>query len=137
MSELVDQVHALEEEGQIDTITSILEGIKYGTVVKLVKHLEVKWGVKAKPDFSGMLPPAPEEAEEAEKSEFSVVVTEIGSKKIAVIKAIRALTQLSLKDSKAILDTGVPAEVREKLSKDEAERYKSELEEAGASVELK
>lgn len=137
MSELVDQVHALEEDGQIDAITSILEGITLGTCVKLVKHLEEKWDVEAKPDFSGMLPPAPEEAEEAEKSEFSVVITETGSKKIAVIKAIRALTQLNLKDSKGILDRGVPAVVKEKLSKDEAERYKAQIEEAGASVELK
>lgn len=138
MSELAKQVHALEEEGQIDTITSILEGIKYGTVVKLVKHLEVKWGVEAKPDFSGMLQPTgPEEAEETEKTDFSVVVTEIGAKKIGVIKAIRALTQISLKDAKGVLDRGVPAVVREKLSKDDAERYKSQLEEAGASVELK
>lgn len=137
MSKLVDQVHALEEEGQIDTITSILEGITLSTCNKLVKHLEVKWDVKAKPDFSGMLPPKPEEAEEEEKSEFSVIITEPGMKKIAVIKEIRALTQLSLKDSKGILDRGVPATVKEKLSKDEAERYKSQLEEAGASVELK
>ena len=64
MSELVAQVHALEEEGQIDTITSILEGITLGTCVKLVKHLEIKWDVEAKPDFSGMLPPAPAETEE-------------------------------------------------------------------------
>jgi len=136
MSELVSQVHALEEDGQIDTITSILEGITLGTCIKLVKHLEEKWDVEAVPDFSNFAPPT-EEVEEKDQSEFSVVVTEIGAKKIAVIKAIRTLTQANLKDAKGVIDRGIPATVREKLSKDEAERYKSSLEEAGATVEIK
>lgn len=136
MSELVSQVHALEEDGQIDAITSILEGITLGTCVKLVKHLEEKWDVEAKPDYSGFAPPV-EEVEEAEQSEFSVVVTSIGSKKIAVIKVVRVMTNLNLKDSKGILDGGVPAIIKEKISKDEAEQYKKQLEEAGASVEVK
>ena len=136
MSELVSQVHALEEDGQIDTITSILEGITLGTCVKLVKHLEEKWDVEATPNFGGFAPPA-EEAEEEEKSDFSVVITEIGGKKIAVIKTIRTLTQANLKDAKGVIDRGIPAIIKEKLSKDEAERYKTSLEEAGATVELK
>lgn len=136
MSELASQVHALEEEGQIDTITSILEGITLGTCIKLVKHLEDKWDVEAKPDYSGFAPPV-EEVEEVEQSEFSVVVTSIGAKKIAVIKVIRVLTGLSLKDAKGVLDRGVPAIIKEKISKDEAAQYKTQLEEAGASAEVK
>jgi large subunit ribosomal protein L7/L12 len=136
MSELVSQVHALEEDGQIDAITSILEGITLGTCVKLVKHLEDKWDVEAKPDYSGFAPPA-EEVEEVEQSEFSVVVSSIGAKKIAVIKVVRVMTGLNLKDAKGILDKGVPALIKEKVSKDEAEQYKKQLEEAGASAEIK
>lgn len=137
MSELVSQVHALGEDDQIETIAQIVEGITLGTCVKLVKHLEDRWDVEATPkmpDFSGM-GPAPAEEEE-EQSEFSVILKDNGAKKIQVIKAIRSATQLDLKSSKALTEN-LPSTIKEKLSKEDADRLKSQLEEAGAVVELK
>lgn len=137
MSELVSQVHALGEDDQIETIAQIVEGITLGTCVKLVKTLEERWDVEATPKMPtfGAVGPAPAEEEE-EQSEFSVILKDNGPKKIGVIKAIRGLTQLDLKASKALTE-GLPQTIKEKLSKEEAERYKSQLEEAGAIVELK
>ena len=139
MSELVSQVHALGEDDQIETIAQIVEGITLGTCVKLVKTLEERWDVEATPKFpnmGGIVGTALPTEEEEEQSEFSVILKDNGAKKIGVIKAIRSLTQLDLKASKALTE-GLPQTIKEKLSKEEAERYKSQLEEAGAVVELK
>jgi large subunit ribosomal protein L7/L12 len=137
MSEIAQQVHALDEDGQIETIATIIEGIELGTCVKLVKALEERWDVQATPNFGTAAMPGPAvEEEEAEQSEFTVVLKDNGAKKIQVIKAIRSLTQMDLKASKGLTES-LPSTVKEGLSKDEAERYKSQLEEAGATVELK
>ena len=102
----------------------------------LVKLLEEKWGVSAAaPVAAAGAAAAPAEAEE-EKTEFNVVLTEAGANKIAVIKAVRAITDLGLKEAKAKVDS-VPSTIKEGVSKEDAEAAKKQLTEAGATVELK
>ena len=103
---------------------------------QIVKHLENAWGVSAAAPAAAVAVAAGEAAPAAdEKSEFTVVLKEAGVQKVAVIKAVKEITGLGLGESKAIVD-GVPANVKEKISKDEAETAKKLLEEAGATVEL-
>ena len=105
-------------------------------VVELVKAMEEKFGVSAQAAVAVAAGPAADAPAEAEQTEFDVVLTAIGDKKVNVIKAVRAATGLGLKEAKGMVD-GVPAAVKEGLPKDEAEKLKEELEAAGASVELK
>lgn len=104
---------------------------------QIVKHLEEAWGVSAAaPATAAVAAPAGEAAAATdEKTEYTVTLAEAGVQKVAVIKAVKELTGLGLGESKAIVD-GVPAPVKEKVSKDEAEAAKKLLEEAGATVEL-
>jgi large subunit ribosomal protein L7/L12 len=105
-------------------------------VSNLVKSLEETWGVSAAPAAVAAVA-APGAAEEVEEqTEFSVELTDAGGKKIAVIKAIREVTQLGLADAKKVVEAA-PTMVKEGVSKDEAEDLKKKLEEAGASVTLK
>ena len=102
----------------------------------LVKLLEEKWGVSAAaPVAAAGAAAAPAEAEE-EKTEFNVVLTEAGANKIGVIKVVRALTGLGLKEAKDKVDS-TPSTLKEGVSKEEAEEAKKQLTEAGATVELK
>ena len=106
---------------------------------QLVEMLEEKLGVTAAaPIAMGPMPGAAAAAEEEveEKTEFDVVITEIGPKKIQVIKAVRQLTSLGLREAKEVVDA-VPGVIMEGISKEAAEDAKAELEEAGAVVELK
>ena len=108
-------------------------------VVELVKMLEEEWGVSAAaPVAVAAGPAAGGDAGEAaaEKDEFDVVLTSFGDGKVNVIKAVRGITGLGLKEAKDMVE-GVPSTVKEGASKDEAEEIKKQLEEAGASVELK
>ncbi len=119
----------------------VVEYISNMTVLELsefVKELEEKFGVSAAaPVAMAAAAPAGEAAEEAaEKTEFDVVLSSVGDKKIQVIKVVRAITGLGLKEAKALVD-GVPSPVKEGVPKDEAEDIKGQLEEAGASVEIK
>ena len=106
---------------------------------ELVKELEEKFGVSAAAPVA-VMPGGPAEgaagAPAEEKTEFDVVITASGDKKIQVIKEVRAITGLGLKDAKALVDE-VPKPVKEGVAKDEAEKIKSQLEEAGAQVEIK
>jgi large subunit ribosomal protein L7/L12 len=104
----------------------------------LVKEMEEKFGVSAAAPVA-MMAAGPAEAAAApveEKTEFDVILLEAGDKKINVIKEVRAITGLGLKDAKDLVD-GTPKPVKEGISKDEAEKYKAQLESAGAKVELK
>lgn len=105
---------------------------------ELVKELEDKFGVSAAAPVAVAAAPAGAAAAEAaeEKTEFDVILSEIGDKKIQVIKAIRAITGLGLKEAKAVVDEA-PKPVKEGVSKEEAEDIKKQLEEAGATVEVK
>ena len=106
-------------------------------VVELVKMLEEEWGVSAAAPVAVAAGAAPADAEAtAEKDEFDVVLTSFGENKVAVIKAVRTITGLGLKEAKDSVE-GAPSTVKEAASKDEAEECKKQLEEAGASVELK
>ena len=108
-------------------------------VANLVKELEEKWGVSAAAPVAvaaaGAAPAAAAEAAE-EKTEFDVVLNTIGDKKINVIKAVRQVTSLGLKEAKEAVE-GAPTTLKEGVSKEEAEEAKKTLEEAGATVELK
>ncbi len=104
----------------------------------LVKELEETFGVSAAAPMAMAVMPADAgaQAAEEEQTEFDVILTEVGEKKIQVIKAIRAVTSLGLKEAKAVVD-GAPNAVKEGVSKEEAEDVKKQLEEAGATVEIK
>ncbi len=103
----------------------------------LAKMLEEKWGVSAAAAVAVAAAPGGAAAAPAEeKTEFSVVLTAAGEKKIEVIKEVRALTGLGLKEAKDLVE-GAPKPVKEGVSKDEAEKVKAQLEKAGAKVELK
>ncbi|MCD4689488.1 MAG: 50S ribosomal protein L7/L12 [Desulfuromonadaceae bacterium] len=105
-------------------------------LAELVKELEDKFGVSAAAPVAVAAGPAVAGPAAEEKDEFDVVMTSFGEKKINVIKAVRAATGLGLKEAKELVD-GVPQTVKEALPKAEAEELKKQLEEAGASVELK
>ncbi len=108
-------------------------------VVELVKMLEDAWGVSAAaPVAAAAGPAAGGDAGDAavEKTEFDVVLTGFGEAKVGVIKAVRAITGLGLKEAKDAVE-GTPSTIKEGASKDEAAQVKKQLEEAGASVELK
>lgn len=106
-------------------------------VVELVEAMEEKFGVSAQAAVAVAAAPAGEAAPAAEEqTEFDVVLTATGEKKVNVIKAVRAITGLGLKEAKDLVD-GAPNTVKEAASKEDAEEAKKQLEEAGASVELK
>ena len=107
-------------------------------VVELVKMLEDEWGVSAAAPVAVAAAGAGGDAAEAaeEKTEFDVVMTSFGDAKIGVIKAVRAITGLGLKEAKGMVE-GVPSKIKEKVEMEEAEKVKAELEAAGAAVEIK
>jgi large subunit ribosomal protein L7/L12 len=107
-------------------------------VVELVKMLEDEWGVSAAAPVAVAAAGGGADAGEAavEKDEFDVVLTSFGANKVSVIKAVRTITGLGLKEAKDAVE-GVPSTIMEAAAKGEAEEFKKQLEEAGASVELK
>jgi large subunit ribosomal protein L7/L12 len=121
----------------------VIEFISNMTVLELsemIKEMEEKFGVSAAAPVA-MMAGAPAGAEAGaepaeEKTEFDVILTSAGDKKIQVIKEVRAITGLGLKDAKALVDEA-PKPVKEGIAKDEAEKFKEQLEGAGAQVELK
>jgi large subunit ribosomal protein L7/L12 len=120
-----------------EEIIEVLSNMSVLEVTQLVSDLEEKWGVSAAaPVAVAAAGPAAEAAAVEEKTEFDVVMTSFGANKVGVIKAIRTITGLGLKEAKDMVE-GVPATVKEGISKDEAEGIKKQLEEAGASVEVK
>ena len=120
----------------------IIEFISSMTVLELselVKELEEKFGVSAAAPVAISATAAlekDEKVEEAEKTEFDVILTGVGDKKIQVIKVVRSVTNLGLKEAKELVD-GAPNKVKEGVSKEDAENIKNQLEEAGAIVDIK
>ena len=122
-----------------EKITAIVEELKTLTVLELselVKAVEEEFGVSAAAAVAVAAPVEGGAAAAEEKSEFDVVLTDVGANKIAVIKVVREITGLGLAEAKAKVD-GAPATLKEAASKDDAEAAKAKLEEAGAKVELK
>jgi len=120
----------------------VIEFISSMTVLELselVEDLEKKFGVSAAAPVAVSATTAPEkgeQVEEAEKTEFDVVLTGVGDKKIQVIKVVRSVTNLGLKEAKELVDSA-PNKVKEGVSKEDAENIKKQLEEAGAIVDIK
>lgn len=120
-----------------EQVIEFIENMSVLDLAELVKELEDKFGVSAAAPVAVVAGPAAGgEAAVEEKDEFDVVLTAIGDKKINVIKVVRAATGLGLKDAKDMVD-GAPNTIKEAASKAEAEELKKQLEEAGATVELK
>ncbi|NIR51064.1 50S ribosomal protein L7/L12 [candidate division KSB1 bacterium] len=128
--------------GQVDTILESIENMTVLELSNLVKAIEERFGVSAQAQVVAAAPggaPAPGAAPEGaaeEKSEFDVVLTAAGDKKIQVIKVVRSVTDLGLKEAKELVD-GAPKPIKEGITKEEAEDLKKKLEEVGAAVELK
>ncbi|MDV2494730.1 MAG: 50S ribosomal protein L7/L12 [bacterium] len=121
-----------------DSVIEFLEKMNVLEMNDFVQELQEKWGVTAAAPVAAMPGAlAGVGVEEAvEQTEFDVILSSAGEKKIQVIKEVRALTNLSLRDAKALVDDA-PKAVKEKVSKEEAEQTKAKLEEAGAAVEVK
>lgn len=121
----------------INTIVDQLSSLTVLEAADLVKKLEEKWGVSAAAAVAVAAGPAAAGAAPAEeKTEFDVVLAKVGDKKIDVIKAVRELTGLGLKEAKDLVE-GAPKTVKEAVAKDEANKMKEKLTAAGATVELK
>jgi large subunit ribosomal protein L7/L12 len=122
----------------IEQLVEDLSGLTVMEAAELAKLLEEKWGVSAAAPVAVAAAPgaAGGAAAAAEKTEFTVMLTSAGDKKINVIKEVRAITGLGLKEAKDLVE-GAPKEVKADVPKDEAEKIKKQLEDAGASVELK
>ena len=120
-----------------EEVIEYLSGLSVLDISKLVKALEEKWGVTAAAPVAVAAGPAAAAAPAAEeKTEFTVELTEAGGNKIAVIKEVRAITGLGLKDAKDLVEAA-PKPVKEGVAKDEAEKIKAQLEKAGAKVTIK
>jgi large subunit ribosomal protein L7/L12 len=137
-------VDATRENTHMADNTALIEQLEGLTVLELntlVKELEERWGVSAAaPVAMGVAGAAAAggaaAVEEEEKTEFDVVLTDVGANKIQVIKAVRELTSLGLKEAKDLVDSA-PKAVKEGVAKDEAEAARAKLEEAGAKAEVK
>ena len=118
-------------------IVDDLSGLTVIEAAQLSKLLEEKWGVSAAaPAAAAAAPAAAAEAKKEEKTEFTVVLTAAGANKINVIKAVREVTSLGLKEAKDLVD-GAPKPIKEGVNKDEAESLRKKFTDVGASVEVK
>jgi large subunit ribosomal protein L7/L12 len=127
-------------ETKVEQVLSLIEGLTILEVAELVKAMEAKFGISAAAPVAVAAAPAAGAAAPAaaaeEKTEFTVVLKEIGANKINVIKAVRELTALGLKESKELVEAA-PKAIKENINKDEAAAAKAKLEAAGATVEVK
>lgn len=133
------EVEKTENTEKITQVLDLVEGMSLLEASQLVKAFEEKFGVSASAavavPVAGMAAAGGEGAAVEEKTEFDVVLKEVGPNKIQVIKAVRAETALGLKEAKALVDAA-PKAIKEAIAKDEAEKIKKALEDAGAVVEL-
>jgi len=119
-----------------DEVVTYLSGLTVLQISELVKALETKWGVSAAAPVAVAAAGAAAAAPAEEKTEFTVVLADAGANKISVIKEVRAITGLGLKDAKDLVEAA-PKNVKEGVSKDDAAKIKAQLEKAGAKVEVK
>ncbi len=128
--------------GHVDSVMEIIESMTVLELVDLVKAIEERFGITAQAPMVAAMPAgggaaaAPGAPAAEEKTEFNVVLAAAGAQKIQVIKVVRSVTSLGLKEAKDLVDSA-PKPVKEGVSKEEAESIKKQLEEAGATVELK
>src|SRR5262245_11752632 len=134
----MSETATIDLEPKLQTLVKALDGLTLLEASKIVKYLEGHWGVSAAapvavaaPAGGGGAAPAAEE-----KTSFDVILEAAGANKIAVIKEVRAITSLGLKEAKDLVD-GAPKAVKEGVNKEEADKIKKQLEAAGATVELK
>ncbi|GAB4147502.1 MAG: 50S ribosomal protein L7/L12 [Planctomycetota bacterium] len=124
-------------DAELEEIFTKIDALSLGKAAQLVKAMEERWGVSAAAPAAVMAMPGAAAGPAAEeKTEFTVVLKDVGPNKINVIKVVREITGLGLKEAKALVDEA-PKPVKENVSKDEAEELKKKLSEAGAGVELK
>ncbi len=135
---MTDEKKTVEVKGDAKKILDMVEKMSVLELSELVKALEDKFGVSAAAPVAvaAAAPAADAGAAEEEKSTFDVVLAEAGGNKIAVIKAVKSITGLGLKEAKDLVE-GAPKTVKEGVGKEDAETMKKDLEEAGAKVELK
>ena len=119
-----------------DQVVDFLSSMTVLEISSLVKELEDKWGVSAAAPVAAVAVAGGAAEAAEEKTEFDVVLTAVGSEKVKVIKAVRTITGLGLKEAKALVD-GAPGTVKEGVSKEEAAEVEKALKDAGASVEVK
>jgi large subunit ribosomal protein L7/L12 len=119
-----------------EQVVTFIENMTVLEMADFVKELEEKFGVSAAAPVAVAAAGAAPAAAEEEQTEFDIILTSIGDKKIQVIKEVRAITGLGLKEAKAVVDEA-PKAVKEKIAKEEAEEIKKRLEEVGASAEVK
>jgi large subunit ribosomal protein L7/L12 len=131
-----EETNVAELDADLQKVADQLDGLTLLQASQLVKHLEEKWGVSAAaPVAVAAAGGGGGEAAAEEKTDFDVVLKSAGDKKIGVIKEVRAITGLGLKEAKEVVDNA-PKTVKEGCPKDEAEAIKAQLEAAGATVEL-
>jgi len=131
-----EETTAVELEPELQEIADKLDGLSLLQASQLVKALEDKWGVSAAaPAAVAMAPAGGGGGEEEEKTSFDVILESAGDKKIQVIKEVRAITGLGLKEAKEMVDSA-PKAIKEGVSKDEAETLKGQLEAAGATAKV-
>lgn len=133
---MVEQKQEVTVPAKFKTLVEQIEKLSVLDLAELVKVLEGKFGVSAAVPVMAMAAAGPAAAPAEEKTEFTVELTSSGDNKIAVIKAVRALTQLGLKEAKDLVD-GAPKVIKDSVKKEEAEKMKKDLETAGAKVTLK
>ncbi|MGI6421529.1 MAG: 50S ribosomal protein L7/L12 [Syntrophomonadaceae bacterium] len=121
---------------KVQEVIDIVKGLTVLELSELVKALEEEFGVSAAAPVAVAAAPAAVAEAEEEKTEFDVILTSSGEKKINVIKVVREITSLGLKEAKALVDEA-PNPIKEKVNKEEAEAIKAKIEEAGGSVEIK
>ena len=121
-----------------DELKEALNKMPVMELVELISELEEQWGVSAAAPVATVAAPAAADGAAAveEQTEFDVVMSSFGETKVSVIKVVRAITSMGLKEAKELVE-GVPSTIKEAVGKDEAEEVKKKLEEAGATVELK
>ncbi len=131
-----EESQTVELDKDLEKIFGQLDGLSLGQAAQLVKAMEDRWGVSAAAPAAVVAAGGGEAEAEEEKTSFDVILKAAGGQKIQVIKAVREITGLGLKEAKAVVDEA-PKAVKEGVTKDEAEAVQAKLTEAGAEVELK
>jgi len=136
-----ESTETVELEADLQELFQKLDALPIGRAAKLVKAMEVRWGVSAKGGGGVMMAAGPAAGAPAaeEKTTFDVFLKEQGANKIQVIKVVRELTALGLKEAKALVDAvpGTPGKLKEGATKDEADEIKKKVEEVGGVIEIK